>query len=69
MGQSKSERLLKKLNDIEQELLCVGNYKDMIESSLISGDKQTALRFTGYQGAKLGILLSLIQEAEIIAKL
>ena len=34
----------------------------MIESSLISGDKQTALRFTGYQGAKLGVLLSLIQE-------
>ena len=61
--------MLKKLNDIDQELLCVGNYKDMIESSLISGDKQTAFRFTCYQGAKLGVLLSLIQEAEIIAKL
>ena len=69
MEKSKSERLLKKLNDIEQELLCVGNYKDMIESSLISGDTQTAFRFTGYQCAKLGVLLSLIQEAEIIAKL
>ena len=69
MEKSKSERLLKKLDDIEKELLCVGNYKDMIEGSLISGDTQTALRFTGYQGAKLGVLLSLIQEAEIIAKL
>lgn len=69
MEKSKSERLLKKLNDIEQELLCVGNYKDMIEGSLISGDTQTALRFTGCQGAKLGVLLSLIQEAEIITKL
>lgn len=69
MEKSKSERLLWKLNDIEQELLCVWNYKDMIESSVISGDTQTALRFTGYQGAKLGVLLSLIQEAELIAKL
>jgi hypothetical protein len=69
MEKSKSERLLKKLNDIEQGLLCVGNYKDMIEGSLISGDTQTALRFTGYQGAKFGVLLSLIQEAEIITKL
>nr|DAX46161.1 MAG TPA: hypothetical protein [Caudoviricetes sp.] len=69
MEKSESERLLKKLNDIYRELLCVGNYKDMIEGSLISGDTQTALRFTGYQGAKLGVLLSLIQEAEIIAKL
>ena len=69
MEKSKSERLLGKLNDIEQELLCVGNYQNMVESSLISGDTQTALRFTGYQGVKLGVLLSLIQEAELIAKL
>lgn len=69
MTKSKSERLLGKLNDIEQELLCVGNYKDMVESSVICGDTQTALRFTSYQGVKLGVLLSLIQEAELIAKL
>ncbi len=69
MANSEQDVLSSIVNGIHLNVLSVSNYKDMIRSSVTSswateGQKQQALRFVGYQEAKLKEVLDLINELE-----